>query len=235
MRRFALLCLLFLASMCSAQVVANYSRSGAAAGGGTFSHIQDCSGAGALVCVFPVNPTQHDVVVLFIGNAAVGGTLTCSDGASNAYTVSVTKGEEVGAGFDGFIAYTLDAPATADKTITCSGLTGYTDIIGSQFRDTGGTPVLDAVYGSPAVSVSDASTAATILPSFTPAVAGSLAFCGILPNSGISAIGSGWTLGVNANSATEYKLAAAASATFSSFTDSGTNDAYVSACIVVKP
>lgn len=216
-------------------------RTFGAAGAGTWTHVADCTGTGALVCAFSVNPTQHDTVLIYLGSTpAPSPQPTCTDGASNSYTVSATHGVETGVGFTAYIAYILDAPSNANKTITCvSTGSGYTDTYGSEFRDTGGTPVLDAVYGSPDLSHSDPTTAAIALPTFTPAVAGSLAFCGVLPNSGISAPtggGSlnGWTGAVNTNSASEYKLSASG-ASNASFTDSSTNDAYASVCIVVKP
>lgn len=214
----------------------------AAAGTGTWTHIQDCTGTGALVCVFAVNPAQHDTVLIYLGSTpAPSPQPTCVDSASNSYTVSATHGVETGAGFTAYIAYLLDAPSNANKTVTCTSTgSGYTDTYGSQFRDSAGTQVFDAVYGSPDGSFSNASTGAIALPAFTPAVAGSLAFCGVLPNSSISAPTgggtlNGWTGAVNTNSASEYKLSAAASSTNASFTDSSLSDAYASACIVVKP
>lgn len=201
-------------------------------GGGTWTHVQDCTGAGVLVCTFASNPTQHDTVVVYLGALTSTGTLSCSDGNSNAYTVSATHGSNATAGFTTYVAYILDAPATANKTITCSGLTtSYRDTHASEFKDTGGTPALDSVYGS---SGSTNSTPSILLPSFTPAVSGSLGFCGVLPNTGISSANSPWTLGVNSNSATEYQLSAGASSTTANFTDTINSDAYASICIVVK-
>lgn len=214
------------------------------AGGGTWTHIADCNGNGALVCAFSVDPVAGDTVVIYLGATSNTFAPTCTDAAANVYTTASTAGNNTSIAFGAWIAYRLISPGSVNgKTITCIGTGGpYTDTYGSEFRDTGGTPTFDASYGSGSATVSDPSTGAIAIPTFTPANAGSLAFCGTLPNSGpISAPTggggtlSGWTGAVNSNSATEYKLSAPASSTNANFTDGTTSDGYVSVCGVFKP
>lgn len=203
--------------------------------GGTWTHIsgQDCNASGALVCVLTSNPTQHNTVLVYIGSTTVQTAAACTDGASNAYTVSATKGGGATGGVFAYVAYLIDAGATANKTITCTGFgAGFHDIQASEFHNSAGTQVLDQVVGSADPSPS---TPAILLPAFTPAVAGSLSFCGVLPNNGISSANAPWTLASNNNSASEYQLSTPASAQTANFTDTSNADNYATVCIVVKP
>lgn len=237
--RTALIFALLVASAFSQETItASFVKS--AAGGATWSIVasQTCNASSALTCAMPSNPVQHDTVIVMIGSTTVQTAAACQDGAGtpNAYTVATAAGHFGGGPVQGlfeYVAYLMDAPATANKTITCTGFgAGFHDIQVRQFRDSGGTQVLDQTVGAPDSSLS---APAILFPTFTPAVASSLAVCGVLPNNGISAVGGSWTLSANNNSASEYQTSIAASATSANFTDTASSDNYASACIVVKP
>lgn len=218
---------------------------GGGGGGGTWSHIQSCHASGGnatnIACVLSANPATGNTVVVEFGILLTTATgVACKDGNNNSYTVSGTIATNSTGPLAEYGAYLLSAPANANATITCSwtGSSGFDEIFAGEFKDTGGTPAFDQVVASPANSTASGTT--INVPSFTPAVAGSLAYCSAFPNNSVTAPISGGTQGIWTgdnidNGGAEYSLSTAASAQTCNMTDSSSGDQIASSVIVIKP
>lgn len=208
-------------------------------GGGTYTKIDVCAQSGLTNCNWGGAPSVGDtitVTVMWVGGNAVA---TCTDGATHNFTMPATVATS-GGGLQTQNGYILQSTSGASATVTCAaGSTSYIEVHAGDFKNTGGTPVFDQVVASPTNST--ASGTSITLPTFTPATAGSLAWCAVLVNNGnISApvnagTLSGWTGAHNPNGGSEYKLSAAASSQGCAFTASVSGDDEASVVTVIKP
>jgi hypothetical protein len=198
-----------------------------------FSHAQataygaNVGGTPTAIGVLTSNPAVGDLVCCMIFAYFSMTLLTVKDGNGNSYTVtphSPSSAEDASAG-SVWLAYLLNAPANADKTITAtfaanpSGASIFVD----DFTVAGGT----AAFDSDAAASAAGATSPIATPSITPSGSGELFYSGACPSSGLTGVGGSWvqnSAGVGPSGEDAAYILSVSSATALNFTFGGTQD-----------
>lgn len=206
------------------------------AGEPTFTEVQGNFGSiassGTTVAVtLTSNPATGDAVACAVIGFPTSLTISSiTDGNSNAYTVTPNSPSTAQGGSARIIwlAYLLNAPSNANKTITAtfSGSITFASVIRcDQFHRSSGTWTFDTDVVGSGTSAPPVNT-----PSITPSVSGELLYAGLtIANAAdVTGVGGSWTQsagGIDSSNKfhlTEYILSAASGATAANFTLSGT-------------
>lgn len=202
-----------------------------------FTHTRGISAQGSTGTTVSVTlgaaPATGSTVIVCVATSAAVTALTVKDGAGtpNNYTVSAGSPStfESGAG-QVWLAYLLNAPATANATVTATWTTsvGGPQMWADVFAPTGGAPTFD----KDAKTTTNPTAGTTInLPSITPTASGELLYGCAAAGGTISAPAangtlSGWTGSggaISGGDMAEYQLNSSASPTTVAFTQSSGN------------